>query len=55
MRYLRAFASLSVTLLAFTAPGVLSSAQDAPKSDQVEIKQVEVRLSDHGPVILLKA
>lgn len=50
----------SIMSLYVTFWGSVSQAQlDEPKSrpegkDQIEIKDVEVRLSDHGPVILLK-
>ncbi|MGH7233515.1 MAG: bifunctional nuclease family protein, partial [Nitrospiraceae bacterium] len=36
-------------------PGPLSSAEVDSRNSHVEIKNVEVRLSDHGPVVLLKA
>jgi hypothetical protein len=35
--------------------GLASSAGSQAQSTQVQIKEVEVRLSDHGPVVLLKA
>ena len=35
--------------------GLASSAGSQAQSNQVQIKDVEVRLSDHGPVVLLKA
>jgi bifunctional DNase/RNase len=38
--------------LSLTLPGSSCRAQQIP---QVEIKDVEVRLSDHGPVVLLRA
>jgi bifunctional DNase/RNase len=41
--------------LCLVLSGSLSGAQMRPETPQVEIRDVEVRLSDHGPVILLKA
>lgn len=47
-------ACLSVTLL-FFSPGPLFS-QSVPSSpDQIAIADVKVRMSDHGPVVLLQA
>lgn len=52
MRHLgRVCAFATIAALWFTVPGSLSEAE----TDQVEIKDVSVRLSDHGPVVLLKA
>jgi bifunctional DNase/RNase len=44
-----------VLMLCLMLPGSWSRAQVGPQSGQVEIKDLEVRLSDHGPVVLLKA
>ena len=52
----RAVRSLTYGLLAgwlFILVGSVSVAEQ--KSDQVQVTDVEVRLSDHGPVVLLKA
>ena len=35
--------------------GSVSGAPGPSKNEQVQIKDIEVRLSDHGPVVLLKA
>ncbi|MGH7166133.1 MAG: bifunctional nuclease family protein [Nitrospiraceae bacterium] len=52
MRHLGRVCTLAViAALWFIVPGPLSEAE----TDQVEIKDVSVRLSDHGPVVLLKA
>jgi bifunctional DNase/RNase len=40
---------------AIAVAGSRLSADPGPSSDQVQIQDVEVRMSDHGPVVLLKA
>lgn len=51
MRHVGMLALGAAVAVSLTVSGSVSEAQ----SGQVEIKQVEVRLSDHGPVVLLKA
>jgi hypothetical protein len=52
MRHLgRVYALVAIATLWLLIPGSLSKAE----TDQVEIKDVSVRLSDHGPVVLLRA
>ena len=51
IRLFRVVSLFAVVGLCAGSAGSMATAQDA----QVEIKNVEVRLSDHGPVILLKA
>ena len=48
---------LTVFLVSFLAitTRLSSSQQPAPPSDQVQITEVMVRMSDHGPVVLLQA
>lgn len=45
---------LSVTALV-CSPGALLSQHAAPAPDQIQIADVQVRMSDHGPVVLLQA
>jgi bifunctional DNase/RNase len=45
----------TIAAVCLTLSGSLSQAEVAPNPSQIEIKDVEVRLSDHGPVILLRA
>lgn len=51
MRHVGMLALGAAVAVSLTVSGSVSEAE----SGQVEIKQVEVRLSDHGPVVLLKA
>ena len=55
---MKAFRTLSVSGLVglmLLCSGSLVQGENERTDSQVEIKQVEVRLSDHGPVVLLKA
>lgn len=45
---------LSVIAL-LISPGSLLSQNGPPPSDQIQIADVQVRMSDHGPVVLLQA
>src|SRR5678815_52756 len=54
MRY-RALLTLLVMTLVYLATAEAPVQGQAQPGSQVEIRDVEVRLSDHGPVVLLKA
>lgn len=55
MRRLGMSLALSTSLVVIMGLGLAASAGSQVQSSQVQIKDVEVRLSDHGPVVLLKA
>lgn len=55
MKYLHTIPALFGVCLFLVLPGSLSGAEGDPQDGQVQIRDVEVRLSDHGPVVLLKA
>jgi bifunctional DNase/RNase len=55
MKYLHIIPALFGVCLFLVLPGSFSGAEGDPQDGQVQIKDVEVRLSDHGPVVLLKA
>ncbi len=48
-------AILCLLSVCFVVTGSLVQGESERANAQVEIKQVEVRLSDHGPIVLLKA
>src|ERR671919_1487679 len=56
MSYLARFLTFCAIMgLCITFSGSFSRTEDGSQDAQIAIKDVEVRLSDHGPVILLKA
>lgn len=55
MKYLKPLACCGIAGLYLLLAGSLSGVAVSAPSEQIQIKDLEVRLSDHGPVILLKA
>jgi bifunctional DNase/RNase len=55
MKYLKPLACSGIAGLYLLLAGSLSGVAVSAPDEQIQIKDLEVRLSDHGPVILLKA
>jgi bifunctional DNase/RNase len=55
MNHRNALRALCIVGLCLVQSVSLSRADVEPQGNQVQIKDIDVRLSDHGPVVLLKA